>query len=75
MASFKVHGWYEIEYEKRKGGRTLVFDDFWSEGSKAHSLADECLHQRGFAVGPRCVYSRARGAMWEHRTKLFEDER
>ena len=41
MASFKVHGWFEIDYEKRKGGRTLVFDDFWSEGSQAHYLADE----------------------------------
>jgi hypothetical protein len=42
MASFKVNGWFEVDYEKRKGGRTLVFDDFWSEGSKAHPLAGEC---------------------------------
>jgi hypothetical protein len=41
MTSFNVHGWFGIEYEKRKGGRTLVFDNFWSEGSKAHYLADE----------------------------------
>ncbi len=41
MASFKVHGWFEIDYEKRKGGRTLVFDNFWSEGSKANYLGDE----------------------------------
>lgn len=41
MASFKVHGRFEIRYEKRKGGRTLVFDDFWSGGSRAHYLADE----------------------------------
>jgi hypothetical protein len=32
MSSFKVHGWFEIDYEKRKGGGTLVFDNFWSEG-------------------------------------------
>jgi len=42
MTSFNVRGWFGIEYEKRKGGRTLVFDRFWSEGSEAHSLADEC---------------------------------
>src|SRR6202035_48918 len=41
MASFKVHGWFEIDYEKRKGGRTLVFDNFWFEGSKSHYLAGE----------------------------------
>jgi hypothetical protein len=42
MASFKVHGPFEIPYQKRKGGRTLVFDDFWSEDSAAHYLVDEC---------------------------------
>jgi hypothetical protein len=42
MASFKVHGWFKIDYEKRKGGRTLLFNDFWSEVSPAHDLADEC---------------------------------
>ena len=41
MTSFNVRGWFGIEYEKRKGGRTLVFDNFWSEGSKANHLADE----------------------------------
>lgn len=42
MTTFNVHGSFEIDYEKRKGGRTLVFDNFWSEGSKAHDLEDEC---------------------------------
>ena len=42
MTSFNVHGWFEIDYEKRKGGRTLVFENFWSEGSKARYLEDEC---------------------------------
>ncbi len=41
MASFTIHGPFEISYEKRKGGRILVFDDFWSEGSQAHYLADD----------------------------------
>lgn len=42
MASFKVHGPFEISYEKRKGGRVLLFDDFWSEDSDAHYLAGQC---------------------------------
>lgn len=41
MASFKIHGRFDVPYEKRKGGRVLVCDDFWSEGSPAHHLADE----------------------------------
>lgn len=41
MASFEVYGPYEIPFEKRKGGRTLVFDNFWSEDSDAHLLAAE----------------------------------
>ena len=41
MATFEVHGWFKVGYEKRKGGRTLLFDNFWSEGSKAHYLANE----------------------------------
>jgi hypothetical protein len=39
MTTFVVHGPFEIIYEKRKGGRTLVFDDFWSEDSDAHHIA------------------------------------
>ena len=42
MASFKIHGPFPLDYEKRKGGRTLVFDDFWSDESDAEYLADEC---------------------------------
>jgi hypothetical protein len=41
MTTFEVHGPFEILYENRPGGRTLVFDQFWSEDAKAHSLADE----------------------------------
>jgi hypothetical protein len=41
MASFEVHGPFEIDYEKRKGGRVLVFDDFWSEEAEAYHLAEE----------------------------------
>ena len=42
MTSFEVHGPFEVTYEKRKGGRTLVFDDFWSENADAIYLAEEC---------------------------------
>jgi hypothetical protein len=41
MPSFVVHGPFEINYEKRKGSRTLVFDDFWSENAMASYLARE----------------------------------
>ena len=42
MASFEVHGPFEIEYEKRRGGRILLFDDFWSGESDAYYFAEEC---------------------------------
>jgi hypothetical protein len=41
MASFEVHGPFEITYENRKGGRCLVFDDFWAQESDAQYLAKE----------------------------------
>ncbi|MCX6630750.1 MAG: hypothetical protein NTW28_24305 [Candidatus Solibacter sp.] len=43
MASFKVQGPFRVPYESRKGGRTLVFDDFWATGADADAdyLADE----------------------------------
>ncbi len=41
MTSFNIHGPFEVTYEKRKGGRTLVFKDFWFENSDAHYLAAE----------------------------------
>ena len=41
MTTFAVHGPFELDFEKRPGGRTLVFDDFWSAGSKAEYLAGE----------------------------------
>jgi hypothetical protein len=40
MASFRVYGWFKIPYEKRKGGRTLIFDNFWANDSPASYLAD-----------------------------------
>lgn len=42
MTSFVIHGPFKVTYEKRKGGRTLVFNDFWSEDSDAYYLAEEC---------------------------------
>jgi hypothetical protein len=43
MASFKIHGRFKICCKKSKGGgRRLVFDDFWSDDSTAHYLADKC---------------------------------
>ena len=41
MATFEVHGPFEITFEKRKGGRTLVFGDFWGDGSDAAYLAQK----------------------------------
>jgi hypothetical protein len=41
MASFEVHGPFKIDYEKRRGGRTLVFDEFWSKGAEASYLANQ----------------------------------
>jgi len=41
MAAFEVHGAFKIKYEKRKGGRTLVFDEFWSKDGEGHYLANE----------------------------------
>lgn len=42
MASFQIDGPYELPFEKRNGGRTLVFDGFWDDDSDAAHLADEC---------------------------------
>lgn len=41
MTSFVVHGPFPIAFEKRKAGRTLVFDDFWMQGGAAHYLSGE----------------------------------
>lgn len=41
MASFKVHGPFPMTFEKRKGGRTLVFDDFWVEDAAVTYLAEK----------------------------------
>lgn len=32
---FEVQGPFEINFEKRKGGRALIFSDFWEEGNGA----------------------------------------
>lgn len=42
MATFAVHGPFELDFEKRPGGRTLNFKTFWTEGSDAAYLAEEC---------------------------------
>jgi hypothetical protein len=42
MASFVVHGPFEMTHEKKKNGRILVFDDFWDEDAQANYLAEEC---------------------------------
>ncbi len=41
MATFEVHGPFPISFEKRRGGRTLVFDDFWADYAEASYLAGE----------------------------------
>ena len=41
MSTFSVHGPFEVDFEKRPGGRTLTFDEFWSEDSDASYLAGE----------------------------------
>ena len=54
MATFEVHGPFKIDFEKRKGGRTLVFDSFWSKNGDASylSLQRGCyvfaIRNRGF---------------------------
>jgi hypothetical protein len=41
MASFEIHGPFEVDFESRAGGRTLKFDGFWDGDSPAGYLADE----------------------------------
>ncbi|HEX7645673.1 MAG TPA: hypothetical protein VF472_26000 [Burkholderiaceae bacterium] len=41
MTSFVVHGPFEVDFEKRRGGRTLVTDGFWREGRDAYNFAWE----------------------------------
>jgi len=54
MASFVVHGPFEIGYEQRKGGRVLVFDTFWQKESDAYYLAD-CMGCYVFAIRNRSL--------------------
>lgn len=42
MAVFEIDGPYEISFEKRKGGRSLVFDEFWSDDARTAHLAGKC---------------------------------
>ena len=39
MSTFVIHGPFELNFEKRPGGRTLMFDGFWSDESEASYLA------------------------------------
>ena len=41
MTKFAVHGPFTLAFEKRPGGRTLVFDDFWLDDAEAGYLAAE----------------------------------
>jgi len=41
VMTFKVHGPFEVGYVRRKGGRMLIFDDFWAEESDANYLAED----------------------------------
>lgn len=41
MATFKIYGPFRLDFEKRKGGRALVFDNFWLEDSDAAYLSLE----------------------------------
>jgi hypothetical protein len=42
MANFEIHGPFSLDFENRKGGRTLVFDSFWKKESEASYLSDKC---------------------------------
>ena len=41
LTTFAVHGPFEIDFDRRPGGRTLNFDGFWSAGTDAEFLAGE----------------------------------
>jgi hypothetical protein len=40
LSTFEIHGPFELDFEKRPGGRTLTFEDFWSDNSASY-LAEE----------------------------------
>jgi hypothetical protein len=42
LSTFAVHGPFDLDFEKRPGGRILTFGNFWSEDSDAAYLAEEC---------------------------------
>lgn len=70
MTSFVVHGPYDITFEARKGGRTLVFDDFWAEDSPAADVAAECgCYVFAIRTGPGLIPIYVGKA-----TKTFEQE-
>jgi hypothetical protein len=41
LSTFVLHGPFKLDFEKRPGGRTLNFADFWSDDSDAAYLAGE----------------------------------
>jgi hypothetical protein len=41
MTTFVVHGPFEVDYEKRKGGRTLLFEGFWAKENGVSDLAQK----------------------------------
>lgn len=47
MASFVIHGPFEVTYENCKGGLSLVFNGFWSKSADAEkSICDTCWLRR-----------------------------
>jgi len=40
MAAFEIHGPFSVSWEKRPGGRHLIFKDFWLPDSEASYLAE-----------------------------------
>ncbi len=41
LTTFVVHGPFTLSFEKKPGGRSLIFDDFWLKDSPASQLAAE----------------------------------
>jgi hypothetical protein len=41
MVSFVVKGPFKVPVKIQRGGRELVFDEFWAENSDAHDIADK----------------------------------
>jgi hypothetical protein len=51
MAVFEVHGPFEIQYEKRGGGRSLCYDGFW-DGPAAELASERGCYVFAVRSGP-----------------------